>query len=187
VVKVLAATGIIRPSELVTFQSRSGPLSATLTADGIQLDFPVKPEAPADPPPGFIAGLGITPRYVGRNAFDYLVEVESDAIVRGMAPDFSMLARVECRGVIVTARSADPAYDFISRFFAPAAGVPEDPVTGSAHCCLADYWHKRLNKTRFMAYQASPRSGVLQVELVGDRVRLGGTAVIVARGELLLG
>ena len=128
----------------------------------------------------------MTPRYVGKSQFDYLVEVESEAVVGALAPDFKQLSKVACRGVIVTARSADAQFDFVSRFFAPAAGVDEDPVTGSAHCCLADFWKKRLGKDNFVAFQASARGGVVHVEVREDRVLLGGQAVIVAQGELLV-
>jgi predicted PhzF superfamily epimerase YddE/YHI9 len=161
-------------------------LVALVQNDRIQLDFPIKPETAADPPPGLVEALAVTPRYVGKNQFDYLVEVESEAVVRSLAPDFKLLSKVACRGIIVTARSADPGFDFVSRFFAPAAGVDEDPVTGSAHCCLADFWKKRLGKDKFVAYQASARGGVVHVEVKQDRVLLGGQAVIVAQGELLV-
>lgn len=170
----------------ILFSTRSGILKARCQKDRIQLDFPIKPATAAQSPPGLVEALGITPQYVGKNQFDYLVEVESDAVVRSMAPDFKQLSTVACRGIIVTARSADPRFDFVSRFFAPAAGVDEDPVTGSAHCCLADFWRKRLGRDTFVAYQASARGGVVHVEVRQDRVLLGGQAVIVAQGELLV-
>ena len=135
---------------------------------------------------GLLEALGISAIYVGKNQFDYLVEVESEAALRGIAPDFKRLATVPVRGIIVTSRSADPGFDFVSKFFAPASGVDEDPVTGSAHCCLADFWQKRLGKTEFLAFQASARGGVVKVRVVKDRVLLGGRAVTVARGELLV-
>jgi PhzF family phenazine biosynthesis protein len=114
------------------------------------------------------------------------VEVESEGTVRGLRPDFKRLAAVNCRGIIVTAKSNDPAFDFVSRFFGPASGIDEDPVTGSAHCCLAHFWGHRLGKTRMTGYQASARGGVVAVELREDRVLIGGQAVIVAQGELQL-
>src|SRR5262249_1404151 len=125
--------------------------------------------------------------YCGRNQFDYLVEVDSEDVLRALSPDFKQLSRVDCRGVIVTAEPLNPRFDFVSRFFAPATGIDEDPVTGSAHCCLADYWGQRIGKTKMVGNQASRRSGIVQVELRGDRVLLGGEAVIVAQGELLIG
>src|SRR5262249_2359123 len=121
------------------------------------------------------------------NQFDYLVEVESEAELRRLAPDHTKLRTLPVRGVIVTSRSSEPRFDFVSRFFAPGSGVDEDPVTGSAHCCLGDYWRKRLGKDEFLAYQASARGGVVRVRVAGERVFLGGTAVTVARGELLAG
>lgn len=170
----------------ILFSTRSGILKALVQQDRIQLDFPIKPEMEAEPPPGLVEALAVTPRYVGKSQFDYLVEVESEAVVRGLAPDFKQLSTVACRGIIVTARSADARFDFVSRFFAPAAGVDEDPVTGSAHCCLADFWKKRLGKDKFVAFQASARGGVVHVQVQQQRVLLGGQAVIVAHGELLV-
>jgi predicted PhzF superfamily epimerase YddE/YHI9 len=182
--KVIGHLGLIKESTIV-FSSRSGNLLAHRRPDGIALDFPLKPEQPSEPPAGLTDALRVEAKYIGRNQFDYLVEVESEAVVRSLAPDFKQLLAVDCRGVIVTARSSDPAFDFVSRFFAPAAGIDEDPVTGSAHCCLGDYWRKRLGKSRFRAYQASSRGGVVEVEVLGDRVLLGGQVIIFAHGELL--
>ena len=125
------------------------------------------------------------PRSVGRSRFDYLLELESEAAVRRIAPDFAALARADARGVIVTSRASTPGFDFVSRFFAPRAGVNEDPVTGSAHCTLAPFWAARLGKPELVAYQASPRGGVVRVRPQGDRVILGGQAVTVLRGELV--
>jgi PhzF family phenazine biosynthesis protein len=181
---VLWQTGRAKPDSALAFSTRSGVLRAVRQGDRMQLDFPVKPAVPADPPPGLIGALGVEPRYVGRSAFDYLVEVDSEQSLRAVAPDFRRLRDVDCRGVIVTAVSADQEYDFVSRFFAPAAGVDEDPVTGSAHCTLAPYWHERFGKSDFQAYQASARGGKLGVSLRGDRVQLSGTATIVLKGEL---
>lgn len=124
-------------------------------------------------------------RYVGRTAFDYLVELESETAVRNLVPDLNELGRLPVRGTIVTARSQSGNYDFVSRFFAPAAGVPEDPVTGSAHCGLAPFWAERLSQTELVGYQASERGGTVRVRLEGPRVHLGGQAVTVLRGELL--
>jgi predicted PhzF superfamily epimerase YddE/YHI9 len=164
-------------------------MSGLLTADDedgwIKLDFPSKQPEPADAPPHFEKAIGnVKMKYVGRNEFDYIVEVESEAVVRAMKPNFSLLELVEARGVIVTAKADDSRFDFVSRFFAPAAGVPEDPVTGSAHCCLTPYWATKLNKKEMFGYQASARGGVVKVALRGDRVWLYGQAVTVLRGEL---
>src|SRR5271170_5860818 len=188
----LAPAHIIFQQRLTTgheilFSTKSGILKAIRNGDDIELDFPLKPETAADAPPGLLEALGTSAKYVGKNQFDYLVEVESEAALRALAPDFKRLATVPVRGIIVTSKSADPRFDFVSRFFAPASGVDEDPVTGSAHCCLADFWRKRLGKTEFVAFQASARGGVVKVRVVKDRVLLGGRAVTVARGELLVG
>jgi PhzF family phenazine biosynthesis protein len=182
---VLWQQGIAKPGEEIRFSTRSGILKADLRGQDIELDFPLKPEAPAQVPPGLGEALGVSPRYVGKSQFDYLVEVESEAVLRGMAPDFKKLETVPVRGVIVTCRSEHPRFDFVSRFFAPASGVDEDPVTGSAHCCLGDFWRKRLGKCEFLAYQASARGGAVRVRVTQDRAFLGGKAVTVARGELL--
>jgi predicted PhzF superfamily epimerase YddE/YHI9 len=123
--------------------------------------------------------------YVGRTSFDYLVELESESRVRTLEPDLGALARLGTRGVIVTARSEDPAYDFVSRFFAPGSGIAEDPVTGSAHCGLGPFWATRLGKKELVGYQASARGGTVRVRLENDRAHLGGYAVTVVRGELL--
>jgi PhzF family phenazine biosynthesis protein len=181
---VLWQQGLAQLGEEIRFSTRSGILKAALRGQDIELDLPLKPEEPAPAPPGLVEALGVSARYVGKNQFDYLVEVESEGVLRSMAPDFEKLAIVPVRGIIVTSRSADPKFDFVSRFFAPASGVDEDPVTGSAHCCLGDFWRKRLGKSDFVAYQASARGGVVKVRVTGDRAFLGGRAVIVAKGEL---
>ncbi len=182
---VLWECGHLKPGEQARFRTLSGLLTADQRGDWIEMDFPVKPEEPAEAPAGLSEALGTRLKYVGRNQFDYLVEVESDGVLRGLKPNFSLLSELPVRGVIVTARTAAAGFDFVSRFFAPGSGVNEDPVTGSAHCCLAAYWAKRLGKTEFVAYQASPRGGVVRVRLQGDRVILSGQAVTVLRGELL--
>lgn len=185
--KAMAEMGQLTDGSEVTFSTRSGVLPAMRKGDQFQLDFPIKPAEKTEPPSGLIESFNIRPVHVGRNQFDYLLEVESEAVVRSLTPDFKRLAAVKCRGVIVTARSDSPQFDFVSRFFAPAAGVDEDPVTGSAHCCLADFWGKRLGRIEMVGYQASPRGGTVHVTIQGNRVLLSGEAVIVAQGELLVG
>jgi len=184
---VLWEEGRLPPGRQARFHTQSGLLTADRRGDWIELDFPATPPAPVRPPPGLAAALGegITPRWVGRSKFDYLVEVDSEQMVRALAPDISALEQVEARGIIVTSRATTGGYDFVSRFFAPRAGVPEDPVTGSAHCALTPFWSERLDRTEMTAYQASPRGGVIRVRLAGDRVMLAGQAVTVVRGELL--
>ena len=171
--------------EEIHFHTNSGLLKACRRGDLIELDFPSQPASQVDPPPGLLEALGVSARYVGKNRFDYLVEVESDRVLREMSPDFARLGQIEVRGVIVTSRSASPEYDFVSRFFAPWAGINEDPVTGSAHCCLGPFWQERLGKSDFVAYQASSRGGVVHVRVMDERTYLGGTAVTVLRGELI--
>jgi len=169
------------------FHTRSGLLTADQRGAWIELDFPATPAGAAAPPPGLTAAVGITPRFVGRSRFDYLLEVDGEEIVRGCKPNFDALAQVDARGVIVTSRAAASSYDFVSRFFAPRAGVNEDPVTGSAHCALAPYWTAQLGRPELVGYQASARGGTVRVRLQNDRVILGGQAVTVLRGELTAG
>jgi PhzF family phenazine biosynthesis protein len=166
------------------FQTKSGVLTARRQDAWIELDFPAEPAAPASPPADLVAALGVAPRWTGRNRMDWLVEVDSAATVRALAPDLPRLARVPTRGVIVTAPADGAGHDFVSRFFAPAAGIPEDPVTGSAHCCLGPFWASRLGKTELAGYQASSRGGVVRVRLAADRTLLSGQAVTVYRADL---
>jgi PhzF family phenazine biosynthesis protein len=181
---VLWQQGFVKSGEEIRFSTRSGILRAVRLGDGIELDFPLEPDEPADPPANLLPALGVSARYVGKNRFDYVVEVESEQVLRQVAPDFKLLGMIPCRGVIVTSRSADPQFDFASRAFFPRLGVDEDPVCGSAHCCLADFWRKRLGKSEFVAFQASARGGVVKVRVVQDRVFLSGKATTVAKGEL---
>jgi PhzF family phenazine biosynthesis protein len=182
---VLWETGLLSADERAHFHTRSGLLTAARQGCEIILDFPATPDQPADAPQGLAEALGVTPRYVGRSQFDYLVRVDSEQIVRDLAPDFARLRALPVRGVMVTSIATSPGFDFVSRFFAPSAGIDEDPVTGSAHCCLGPYWSRQLGKEAFVAYQASARGGVVRVRLAGDRVHLGGRAVTVLRGELV--
>jgi PhzF family phenazine biosynthesis protein len=182
---VLWQQGLVPPRQEIRLATRSGILTTVLRDDGIEMDFPRTVEQPAEPPANLTVALGVTPKYVGNNRFDYLLEVDSEEALRGLAPDFALLATLPVRGVIVTSRSSDPRFDFVSRFFAPAAGINEDPVTGSAHCCLGDFWHKKLGKRQFLAYQASARGGVVRLQVGDERVQLGGKAVTVTRGELV--
>jgi PhzF family phenazine biosynthesis protein len=182
---VLWETGHLKPGEHARFHTRSGLLLAERKGEWIEMDFPAKAEEATSAPQGLLQALDVTPVYVGKNQFDYLVEVESEEVVRGIQPDFSLLLRVEARGVIVTSRASTQGYDFVSRFFAPRVGVNEDPVTGSAHCCLAPYWCSKFGKAQLVGYQASQRGGVVRVRVVENRVYLGGQAVTVLRGELV--
>ena len=177
--------GQLPAGEPARFHTRSGLLTAERRDGTIWLDFPATPAGPVPVPADLVEGLGAPVRFVGKSSYDYLVELESEASVRALDPDLRRLAGLPARGVIVTAASADPARQFVSRFFAPAAGVPEDPVTGSAHCALGPFWGERLGVTELIGYQASRRGGTVRIRLDGDRVLLGGQAVTVLRGELL--
>jgi predicted PhzF superfamily epimerase YddE/YHI9 len=149
------------------------------------MDFTAEPEAATTAPPELCKALGAPMMYVGKNRFDYLVEVDSELTLRNLKPDFGLLGTVSMRGVIVTSRSASRGYDFVSRFFGPGCGINEDPVTGSAHCCLGPFWANRLAKNELVAFQASARGGIVRVRLAGNRVILGGQAITVLRGEIL--
>ena len=181
---VLWETGALARGDEARFHTRSGLLTCRRDGEWIWMDFPAMPEQPSEPIRGLAEALGVTPVYVGRSQFDVLVEVGSEDEVRAVEPDLRALRGVKARGVIVTARASGGGCDFVSRFFAPAAGVDEDPVTGSAHCVLAPYWAPKLGRDELTGYQASRRGGTVRVRAAGDRVLLGGRAVTVLRGEL---
>jgi PhzF family phenazine biosynthesis protein len=166
----------------VVFQTASGPLPVTRTNEGYMMDLPSRPSEKCTPPAGLIEALGIEPAAVYSNEFNYLVVAESASTVRKLVPNLHSIARLDRPGVIVTA-PGDFAYDFVSRYFAPAKGIPEDPVTGGAHCMLVPYWADRLGKAEFRAYQASPRGGEVVCRLCGDRVELEGSCVFYLEGH----
>lgn len=166
------------------FHTRSGLLTCALKGDWIEMDFPSQPAEKVEAPPRLLDALGLAGATVARSRSMYLVEMESEMMLRRLVPDFARLKPVECVGVIVTARTPGE-FDFISRFFAPQSGIDEDPVTGSAHCVLAPWWASRLGRPKMTAFQASRRGGVVRVEWKGDRVILGGQAVTTMRGEWL--
>jgi predicted PhzF superfamily epimerase YddE/YHI9 len=186
---VLWSEGLAGNGQAVRFDTASGALTARPGADGtIWLDFPATPAAAVDPPPGLLEALGGGPAgFVGLGRFDYLVELADEAAMRGLAPEVRRLDGLGTRGVIVTAAAAagSAGYDFVSRYFAPAAGIDEDPVTGSAHCTLGPFWAARLDRQELTGYQASRRGGLVRVRPEGDRVQLGGRAVTVLRGRLV--
>lgn len=167
----------------VVFQSASGPLTVKRTGSGYVMDFPSRPSAPVVPPAELAEALGVMPIEVVGNDFNYMVLLDHARAVRTLAPNLAAIARMDRSGVIVTA-AGDAGYDFVSRYFAPAKGIPEDPVTGGAHCMLAPYWATRLGKTAFRAYQASPRGGEIACRLNGDRVELEGACVFYLEGEV---
>lgn len=168
------------------FETRSGTLVCRKQGELIEMDFPATPADKIDPPPGLMSALGVQGLWVGQSKYDYLVGVIDAEEVRLASPNFQALAQFQTRGIILTSVSDDDRYDFVSRFFAPVVGIDEDPVTGSAHCCLAPYWSNLLDKKRLIGYQASARGGVVHMECEGDRVKLKGPAVTVLRGELIV-
>ena len=167
----------------VVFQSASGPLTAKRSDIGYVMDFPARPSEPVSTPPGLADALGVAPLEVFADSFNYMALLDGAQVLCELAPDLAALTRMDRGGVIVTA-PGDGTYDFVSRYFAPAKGVPEDPVTGSAHCMLAPFWAKRLGKTVFRAFQASARGGEVICRLVGDRVELEGACVFNLEGEV---
>jgi PhzF family phenazine biosynthesis protein len=181
---VLWEIGRLAGHEPARFHTLSGLLTAERRGEAIELDFPATPDEPADAPAGLAEILGARVVNFRSSRFDHLVELESEAVVRGLRPDFTRLKSLPVRGIMVTSRATSPDFDFVSRFFGPAVGIDEDPVTGSAHCCLGPYWSKRLGKTDMRACQASRRGGVVGVTVIGDRVLLRGQAVTVMAAEL---
>ncbi len=177
------------PDKPIRFYTRSGVLTASKIGDRIELDFPADPESTVELTEDLSIvlreSLGAEPMYVGKSQRDFLVEVKNETILKEMVPNMSILAQVPMRGYIVTTKSDRPEFDFISRCFYPAVGIPEDSVTGSAHCCLAIFWAKRLGKSEMNGYQASSRGGTVGVKIIGDRVILMGQAVTILVGELL--
>ena len=182
---ILWEQGFLSPVNPARFYTKSGLLSAVRKDTWIELDFPAEPEKQTEIPQDLFKAFGTPAEYVGKNRFDFILEFESAETVRKMSPDFTLLSALSARGFIVTSRSDAGVYDFVSRFFAPAAGVNEDPVTGSAHCCLGPYWARKLGKNELTGYQASARGGVVKVRVGDDRVYIAGQAVTVMRGTLL--
>jgi len=171
-------------AQTITFETLSGELKVSCSADGlIQMDFPAERPAEIEPPPGLLQALGADPVFVGGNRMDIVVELRDEAAVRTIRPNLSLLEEIDVRGVMVTA-AADMDADFVSRFFAPRSGVAEDPVTGSAHCCLGPYWATKFGKSILVGFQASRRGGFVHVQVKGDRVLLSGYAVTVMKAEL---
>lgn len=166
----------------VVFVTASGPLTVRRAGLGYVMDFPARPSQPEPLPLGFVQALGADPVELFADPFNYLAVLESEQQLRALAPDMAALAQLARDGVIITARG-EGDYDFVSRYFAPALGIPEDPVTGSAHCMLAPYWAPALAKTEFRAFQASARGGEVICRLVGNRVELEGNCVFYLEGD----
>lgn len=184
---ILWERGILAPEREARFETLSGRLTARRDGDLVELDFPARPPLPEPPAwaDAVVGALGIKPVYIGMSAEDVLFEAADEGAVRAIAPDFAVLRALPARGVIVTSRSSDKRFDFVSRFFAPAVGVDEDPVTGSSHTVLVPYWAAKLGKMSLTAYQASARGGVLHLRHEGARVKIAGKAVTVIAGDLL--
>ena len=182
---MLWESGLLPSGATARFRTRSGLLTARRDDDRIWLDLPAAPVQPEAAPAGLAEALGAEPVGTWRTPFDLLVELTDARAVGALRPDLSRVATIPTRGLIVTAASDDAGIDFVSRFFAPRIGIPEDPVTGSAHCALGPFWGSRVGRTALTARQLSPRGGTLWIRLAGDRVQLGGYAVTVLRGELV--
>ncbi|MCU6707415.1 PhzF family phenazine biosynthesis protein [Paenibacillus sp. J5C_2022] len=170
--------------QTIAFHTKSGVLHATRQGHWIQLNFPLELEQECVPPPQLIVGLGERFHYIGRNRMDYLIEVEDESVLRALKPNFQEWSTVKARGIIVTCKAKMPDVDFVSRCFYPVIGVNEDPVTGSAHCCLAPYWQKKLGKSSFTAVQLSRREGLLTLRIENDRILMSGQAVTTLAGRL---
>lgn len=183
---VLWETGHLRERNEARFSTKSGILTATKSECLVEMDFPALDARQVDVPEELLAAVDRKPLYVGRNGFDHIALYESERVVRDAVPKLEHVARLRSRGLAITAASDSPGYDFVSRFFAPNAGIDEDPVTGSAHCCLSPFWSRKLEKKELVGYQASKRGGVVHTKLVGDRVFLAGRAVTVGRREIFL-
>ncbi len=182
---ILWESGELLAESEARFETRSGTLLARRSGGWIEMDFPADPPSETVAPDGLAATIGCDAVWVGKGRFDLFVEADSEKTIRKLKPDFRALAVLPYRGIVVTARSETAGYDFVSRFFGPAAGIDEDPVTGSAHCTLAPFWRDRLGRGELVGFQASARGGTVRVRPVGDRVLLAGKAVTVLRGELL--
>jgi PhzF family phenazine biosynthesis protein len=180
---VLWETRRLETEVAARFETRSGVLTATRAGDDVSLDFPADPVGPAEPERDLLEAIGLRDAVASIGRIGWVLEVADARAVRDARPDFARLAAFEI--AVVTARSDDPAFDFVSRCFGPKFGIDEDPVTGSAHCALGPYWAERLGKTELTGYQASARGGVVRVRVDGDRTTLGGRAVTVTRGELV--
>lgn len=178
--------GLAPAGDPIRFQTRSGLLTCTRAGGKIELDFPAEPARPIAPLEDLTLALGAQPVSLGRNRFDLIAEFASEEHVRALRPDFGKLGKIPARGVIVTAPATDRQFDFVSRFFAPAVGVNEDPVCGSAHCCLGPFWSAKLNKSELVGFQCSSRGGIVGVRMQRERIVLCGTAVTVLAGQLEL-
>jgi PhzF family phenazine biosynthesis protein len=187
---ILWEEGLINPTERIELHTLSGKLTANRNGKVILLDFPARKVSPIENSNSISLAIGDVPTFtnifITERGTIYLLEYDDEKIVRDLHPDFNELLKTDARSVIVTSRSSSTEYDFVSRYFAPAVGINEDPVTGSSHCCLAPYWAAKLGKVILTGYQASPRGGFVQCKYIGDRVQIGGKAVTISKGELIV-
>lgn len=179
---ILWETGICK-EENIEFYTQSGTLYAKRENKYIVLDFPKEEDSQVDTPREIKDSLNVPIIYTGKNRMDFIVEVENGDIVSSLEPDFAIMKKLDARGIIVTGQSTDSKNDFISRFFAPREGISEDPVTGSAYCCLAPYWERKLGKSTLSAYQASKRGGNVKMTVNNNRVYISGKAITVFCAE----
>ncbi|MDZ7722973.1 MAG: PhzF family phenazine biosynthesis protein [candidate division KSB1 bacterium] len=186
----LASAHILYEEQIVSrdipirFFTKSGELTVVPKVSGLEMDFPAEPVSEIQTAPVLLRALGVTPVYSGQNRLDILLQLKSPQDVVDANPDFTALSEIPIRGVMITAEALEPRYDFVSRYFAPAEGIDEDPVTGSAHCALGPFWAEKLQKKELTGYQVSKRGGQVGVKVEGNRVKLSGQAVTVFQGEL---
>lgn len=181
---ILFTLGILPDTEDAVFSTKSGILAARRKSDLVEMDFPSEDPWEVEMPEDLLMAIPSVPLYVGRNRFDYVALYESEETVRNAVPELGHVRRLDSRGLIITSVSSSRRYDFVSRFFAPGAGIAEDPVTGSAHCCLCPFWNRRLGKKELTGYQASKRGGLVHTRLLEKKVRLSGKAIIAGSFEI---
>lgn len=183
---ILWETGVLKKDCEAVFKTKSGILKARKSGDLIEMDFPIEAPVEVDCPQELLKAIDSKPIFIGKNRMDFLAVYESEKIIRKAVPIFEYLKKLDCRGLIISAKASSGKYDFVSRFFAPNSGIDEDPVTGSAHCCLAAFWSKRLGKKELTGFQASKRGGFVYTKLEDDKVILSGNAVTVIKSELMI-
>lgn len=181
---ILFTLGILPAAEDAVFSTKSGILTARRKGDLVEMNFSSEAPQEVEAPEDLLAAISSAPLYVGRNRFDYMAVYESEETVRSAVPELDRVRRLDSRGLIITSVSSSRRYDFVSRFFAPSAGIDEDPVTGSAHCCLCPFWSRRLGKSELTGYQASERGGLVHARVLGKRVLLSGRAVVAGSFEI---
>ena len=181
---ILFENGYLSDSEIATFDTKSGILKAKKDGIWIVLDFPIIPVEQIEIPDDLEEALGTKIKFMGKSRENFFVEIESEEILKNLCPNFEKLNKYDTHGFIVTARSK--SFDFVSRFFAPQVGINEDPVTGSAHSSLFPYWQKILQKSKFLAFQASERGGIIKLSSMNDRVLIAGQAITIFEGSLTI-